>query len=66
MQAYRLETTLQENGTLTLHNLPLPAGETVEVIILVPSPSQQNDYPLRGLPVTLLDPTEPVDGTHAR
>ena len=32
MQAYRVETTLQQDGTLTLSNLPLHAGETVEVI----------------------------------
>jgi hypothetical protein len=30
MQAYRVETTLQQDGTLTLSNLPLHAGETVE------------------------------------
>jgi hypothetical protein len=54
MQAYRVEATLEEDGTLTLKNLPLHAGEAVEVIILVGSPglSPQNRYPLRGTPLT--------------
>jgi hypothetical protein len=62
MQAYRVETTLQQDGTLTLSNLPLRAGETVEVIVLVPSPVtvDRQRYPFRGLPVHYVDPTEPV------
>ena len=32
MQAYRIETTVQPNHTLTLDNLPFLAGERVEVI----------------------------------
>ena len=62
MQAYRVATTVQQDGTLTLSNLPLHAGETVEVIILV-QPSFAMDrqrYPLRGVPVQYVDPTEPV------
>ena len=35
MQAYRVETTVSQDGVLTLENLPLQAGETIEVIILV-------------------------------
>ena len=62
MQAYRVETQIQQDGQLTLRNLPLHAGEAVEVIILVrtshaPTP---NPYPLRGIPVTYAQPTEPV------
>jgi len=62
MQAYRVETTLQQDGTLTLSNLPLRAGETVEVIILVQPPDavDRQRYPLRGVPVRYVDPTEPV------
>ena len=33
MNAHRIETTLNENGTLTLHDLPFDAGATVEVIV---------------------------------
>jgi hypothetical protein len=62
MQAYRVETTVQQDGTLTLSNLPLHAGETVEVIILVQPPfaMDRQRYPFRGVPVQYVDPTEPV------
>ena len=62
MQAYRVNTTIQEDGTLTVSHLPLQAGEVVEVIILV-QPSTvlpQDRYPLRGTPITYIKPTEPV------
>jgi len=62
MQAYRVATTLQQDGTLTLSNLPFQAGETVEVIILV-QPSIALDrqrYPLRDVPIRYVGPTEPV------
>jgi hypothetical protein len=62
MQAYRVELTVQQDGMLTLENLPLQAGQDVEVIIIVQSAvaQPQNPYPLRGLPVTYSNPTEPV------
>lgn len=62
MQAYRIETTLQKDGTLTLHHLPFQAGESVEIIVLVRSPQAQpaHRYPLRGAPIQYADPTEPV------
>ncbi len=34
MEADRIETTLTQDGTLILDNLPFHIGETVEVIIL--------------------------------
>lgn len=62
MQAYRKEIVLTENGTLVITNLPFQAGEAVEVIILAKTPasSRNNPYPLRGKPVTYVEPTEPV------
>jgi hypothetical protein len=65
MQAFRIETIVQPDGTVMVQNLPLQAGETVEVIILVrPSTTPgQNAYPLRGTPITYIDPTEPVAET---
>ncbi|KPV54456.1 hypothetical protein SE17_03650 [Kouleothrix aurantiaca] len=62
MQAYRHETIILHNGTLTLRDLPLQAGEKVEVIIIVQSSPERvkPNYPLRGLPVTYIDPTEPI------
>jgi hypothetical protein len=48
MQAYRVNTPIQEDGTLTVSHLPLQAGEVAEVIILVqPSTVRAQDrYPL--------------------
>lgn len=66
LQAHRIETTLIDNGTLTLDGLPFGAGEAVEVIVLPRSgaPTQrldpQNRYPLRGLSSPYDCPTEPV------
>ena len=62
MQAYRVNTTIQEDGTLTVSHLPLQAGEVVEVIILVQPPTTrpQDRYPLRGTPMSYIKPTEPV------
>ncbi|MDQ2998931.1 MAG: hypothetical protein ABI901_06615 [Roseiflexaceae bacterium] len=62
MQAYRQETIIQHDGTLTLRDLPLQAGEKVEVIIIVQSPParSQASYPLRGTPIIYVDPTEPI------
>lgn len=62
MQAYRVESTVQPEGVLTLRNLPLPEGEKVEVIILVSPPQieQADKYPLRGMPVIYHDPFEPA------
>ena len=34
MKAYKVETTIQEDGVLELDALPFRAGEAVEVIIL--------------------------------
>lgn len=61
MQAYHVQTAVANDGSLKLNNLPFPAGEPVDVIILTRPPSpRQNPYPLRGTPVTYIDPTEPV------
>lgn len=62
MQAYRIETTLTKQGTITLRHLPFEAGDTVEIIILTRTPEAKsfNRYPLRGIPVQYLQPTEPV------
>jgi hypothetical protein len=62
MIAHRVETVLEQDGTLTLENLPFHAGEAVEIIILAqPARRQhQNRYPLRGTRVRYDQPTEPV------
>ena len=62
MQAHRTETVVSEDGVITLRDLPFRRGESVEVIVLpfptAPSPTAR--YPLRGTPVSLKSPTEPV------
>jgi hypothetical protein len=34
MNAYKVEATVTENGTIVLHGLPFQVGDTVEVIVL--------------------------------
>ncbi len=62
MQAHRAETTLSEDGVITLRDIPFRHGESVEVIVLPSAAVAASGarYPLRGAPVTLLAPTEPV------
>ena len=61
--AHRVEATLQQDGTLTLEQLPFRAGQAVEVI-LIPQPATAglpaNPYPLRGTPFRYDRPTESV------
>jgi hypothetical protein len=62
MQAYRIATTIAPDGSLTITQLPLRAGEAVEVIILVQEPKKHSpqNYPLHGQKVVYHDPYEPV------
>ena len=62
MQAHRAEATLAEDGVITLRDIPFRRGESVEVIVLPFATAEVSGsrYPLRGTPVTLLAPTEPV------
>ncbi|CAG0981710.1 hypothetical protein ANRL3_02175 [Anaerolineae bacterium] len=63
MEALRVKTKLQQNGTLLLNNLPLRAGQAIEVIILIqpqPLPAAES-YALRGTPVTYVEPFEPAE-----
>lgn len=65
MQAIRIETTIEQDGEITLDNLPVHAGENVEIIILLNRKGSKeilvgNRYPLRGQPVTYLNPFDSV------
>ena len=62
MQAHRAETTLSEDGVLTLRDVRFRRGEPVEVIVLpfVPPVNSASRYPLRGTPVTFVAPAEPL------
>lgn len=61
MQAYHVQTAVANDGSIKLQNLPFPAGESVEVIILTRPPAvpRLNQYPLRGTPITYIDPPNP-------
>jgi len=58
MQTYRVETTISNDGTLTVKGLPFHAGDRVEVIVR----SRKREwalaerYPLRGTPIRYSDP----------
>ena len=62
MKAYRVETTVSEDKSLLLKEVPFRAGDTVEVIVLSAPERRQAEsrYPLRGTPIRYEDPTEPV------
>jgi hypothetical protein len=62
MEALRVETIVQPDGTLKLDGLPFAAGQAVEVIVLArDSARPEEPYPLRGTPVTYTAPTEPLN-----
>lgn len=62
LQTHRIETTLAQDGTLTLDHLPFRAGETVEVIVLAgpKTSSDQSRSALYGTVIEYQDPFEPV------
>jgi hypothetical protein len=62
MQAYKVRSHVGEDGSLTVENLPFPAGEAVEVIVLAEARKrkEQQRYPLRGTVIQYIDPTMPV------
>lgn len=62
MQAYKVRGHVGEDGSLTVENLPFPAGEAVEVIVLAEARKrkEQQRYPLRGTVIQYIDPTMPV------
>lgn len=63
-QAHRIETTLTQNGTLTLDHLPFQAGETVEIIVLTTASAETRSFQdrssLHGTLLEYQDPLEPV------
>jgi len=64
MEAVRIETTVDAGGRLTVVGLPFREGEPVEVIVLSRETRDVDSgralYPLRGLPITYIDPVRPV------
>jgi len=63
MEAYKVETTVAEGGTVVLRALPFEPGITVEVIVLGRSSNgaTPSGYPLRGQqPYRFDNPCDPV------
>jgi hypothetical protein len=61
MQAYRTETTLSQDGKLSIKGLPFRKGDTVEVIVLIQKHKRADDvYPLRGKSFTYHRPFDSV------
>ena len=67
MQAHRVETTLLEDGVITLRGAPFRRGESVEVIVLPFDAANASAarYPLGGTPFELPAPTESAGIKHA-
>ena len=62
MSSYRIETTVSDQGTLIIKDVPFPPGDQVEVTVreLVPSTGGSAHYPLRGTPYEFLRPFDGV------
>jgi hypothetical protein len=62
MQMYRVETTISNEGTLTIKGLPFQAGDKVEVIVCGHERKREGSerYPSRGKPIRYVDPFESV------
>lgn len=60
MQAHRIETTISQDGKLSIKGIPFRKGDKVEVIVLPQEKKSTDDYPLRGQPFTYHKPYHSV------
>lgn len=62
MQSYRIETTVSEQGTLVIKDVPFSVGDHVEVIVreVESRTSGGSRYPLRGTPYEFHQPFDSV------
>jgi hypothetical protein len=62
MKTYRVETTVSNEGTLTIEIVPFPAGDRVEVVVrrCEGRPTSGERYPLRGQPIRYTAPFDSV------
>ena len=60
--AYRTHGQVSPEGNVTVENVPFERGAEVEIIVLADARRARESgmYPLRGTPVTLVDPMRPV------
>ena len=59
MYAHFTNTTVSDEKSVTLVNLPFAPGEDVDIIVLRRKVGKK-DYSLRGTPISYDEPTEPV------
>jgi hypothetical protein len=62
MKSHGIETTVTTDGQITITNVPVHAGDEVEIVVLVKSEASNRDhrFPLRGSVARYDNPTEPV------
>lgn len=62
MSTCRVETTVSNDGTVVVKNVPFLPGEQVEVVVSSKESSApaRDAYPLRGKPLRYVDPFEGV------
>ena len=63
MRVCQIHTTVSEDKSVTLKNVPFQPGEHVEVVVCsedVKRRGGSDPYPLRGKPVQYLDPFEGI------
>jgi len=62
MQTYHIETTMTNDGTLTINELPFHSGEKIEIILRRCNHEKQSKekYPLRGKLIRYDNPYESV------
>ena len=62
MNSHRTETIVNQDGTLTLRDLPFEPGAAVEVVVREQAsrPNDKDCYPLRGKLLRYDNPTDPV------
>ena len=62
MNTHYIETTIAENGKLSLQNLPFKEGDEVKIVILKCNvlKTNPNSFPLKGTVISYDTPFEPA------
>jgi len=62
VRAHTVNTVVEDDGVVTVADVPVKAGQRVQVIVLMPDEAERREfYPLRGLkPFQYEGPDDPV------
>lgn len=60
MKEVKFKIVVQEDGRIVVDDVPVKSGQEIEVTVRIPHAGGAT-FPLRGLPVRLVDPFLPVD-----